>query len=57
MLPLSGMKNHWNPIEEAGCWSECQWWAPSALLVCGTEGSRFISLLRVVEANPSPASG
>ena len=56
MLPLRGMKNPWNPLEEAGCWLECKCGAPSGLLAGGPEGS-YISLLRVVEANPSSASG
>ena len=56
MLPLSGMKNHWNPIEEAGSWPEYKCGAPSGLLAGGPEES-YISLLRVVEANPSSACG
>ena len=56
MLPLRHMKNPWNPIEEAGCRPECKCGAPSGLLAGGPEGS-YISLLRVVEANPSSASG
>ena len=57
MLPLRGMKNPWNPMEEAGCWPECKCGAPSGLLNGGPEGSNFISLLRVIEANPFPACG
>ena len=57
MLPLRGMKNPWSPMEEAGCWPECKCGAPSGLLNGGPEGSRFISLLRVIEANPFPACG
>lgn len=57
MLPLGDMKNPWNPMEEAGCWPEWKCGAPSGLLDGGLEGSRFISLLRVTEANPVPACG
>ena len=54
MLPLRGMKNPWNPMKEAGCWPECKCGAPSGLLNGGPEGSNFISLLSVIEANPFP---
>ena len=57
MRPLRDLKNPWNPMEEAGCWPEWKCGAPSGLLDGGLEGSRFISLLRVIEANPFPACG